>query len=66
MIDGSPKPVNTAPYAGPRPLVEACRATGHDRAGGRCPLCPLRTLCESDRRWLVRRAEEIRQRRRLH
>ncbi len=59
MVDGSPKPVNTAPYLGPRPLAEACRASGHDRAGGRCPECPLRTLCENDRRWLLRRAKKI-------
>ncbi len=62
MVDGPVKPANTAPYPGPRPLAEACRATGHDRAGERCPECPLRILCESDRRWLVRRAEEVRPR----
>ena len=60
MVDGPPKPVNPAPYSGPRPLVEACRASGHDRAGGRCPECPLRALCESDKRWLVRQPESAR------
>ncbi|HJU17758.1 MAG TPA: hypothetical protein VJ770_14985 [Stellaceae bacterium] len=67
MVDGTPKSVNTAPYPGPRPLVEACRASGYDRAGGRCPECPLRALCDNDKRWLVRRAEEVRlHRSRLH
>jgi hypothetical protein len=67
MVDGPPKPVNPAPHLGPRPLVEACRASGHDRAGARCPECPLRALCESEERWLVRREKEARPRRRtLH
>ena len=67
MVDGPPKPASAAPYPGPRPLAEACRATGHDRAGRRCPECPLLALCESDRRWLVRQAEEGHLRRRyLH
>jgi hypothetical protein len=25
-----------------------------DNSGERCPICPVRDLCESDDRWLVR------------
>lgn len=63
MTDGPPKPANAVSHRGPRPLVEACRASGHDREGGRCPRCPLRAPCESDTRWLVRPAEDLRLRR---
>jgi hypothetical protein len=66
MVDGPPKPASPMPYRGPRVLAEACRASGHDRAGGRCPECPLRTLCESEERWLVRRAEARPHRGTLH
>lgn len=40
----------------PRTLREACRRTGHDGGGTRCPTCPIRDLCVSDERWLVRLA----------
>ena len=36
-------------------LGEACRETGHDQGGERCANCPLRNLCESEDRWLVKR-----------
>jgi hypothetical protein len=36
-------------------LGEACRGTGHDEGGTRCAWCPLRELCESEDRWLVKR-----------
>lgn len=35
-------------------LREACRRAGQDREGQRCPDCPLRTLCVSEARWVVR------------
>jgi hypothetical protein len=38
----------------PRSLREACRQVGLDHRGMRCPDCPLRDLCESDVRWLVK------------
>jgi hypothetical protein len=37
----------------PRTLHRACRHMGHDRDGTRCPGCAIRSLCESDERWLV-------------
>lgn len=66
MVESPPKPVKGGPYRGPRPLLEACRASGHDRAGGRCPLCPLRVLCESEERWLVPAEKNTRPHRTLH
>jgi hypothetical protein len=38
-------------------LQQACRKTGYDNSGKRCPGCPLRELCESEERWLVRLAD---------
>lgn len=35
-------------------LREACLRAGLDRGGERCPTCPVRDLCESDVRWLVK------------
>ena len=37
-----------------RTLRDACRHTGHDDGGTRCPTCPVQALCESEERWLVR------------
>jgi len=39
--------------ARPRTLGDACRKADLDDDGLRCPDCPLRTLCESEARWLV-------------
>ena len=36
-------------------LGEACREAGYDQGGKRCPDCPLRQLCQSEDRWLVKR-----------
>ena len=36
-----------------RTLREACRLTGHDDQGQRCPGCLLKDLCESEERWLI-------------
>jgi len=44
----------------PRSLGEACRETGLDDEGERCPACPLRHLCENETRWLVCRSERPR------
>jgi hypothetical protein len=33
---------------------------GLDDEGQRCPECPLKTLCESEARWLVCRTERPR------
>jgi hypothetical protein len=41
-------------------LREACRESGLDEDGERCPNCPLKQLCESEARWLVCRTEKPR------
>ncbi len=38
----------------PCSLREACLKAGLDRNGTRCPTCPVRDLCESDVRWVVK------------
>ena len=35
-------------------LRQACRKTGHDNEGVRCPACALKDLCDSEERWFVR------------
>jgi hypothetical protein len=42
--------------APPCSLREACVRAGLDRGGERCPGCPVRDLCESEIRWLVKAA----------
>ena len=37
-----------------RTLREACLETGHDEGGKRCPVCPLKELCEDEERWIVK------------
>jgi hypothetical protein len=41
-------------------LRQACRKTGYDNNGRRCPGCSLRELCDSEERWLVRLADRTR------
>lgn len=38
-------------------MRQACRKTEYDDNGRRCPGCPLRELCDSEERWLVRLAD---------
>ena len=38
----------------PCTLRQACVRAGLDRGGERCPTCPVRALCESELRWLVK------------
>jgi hypothetical protein len=38
-----------------RSLREACQLAGRDDNGERCPICPLKELCDSEARWLVQR-----------
>jgi hypothetical protein len=40
----------------PCSMREACALAGLDRDGERCPVCPLRDLCESEQRWLIQTA----------
>jgi hypothetical protein len=50
----------SAPLSPALSLRQACRKTGYDDNGRRCPGCPLRELCESEERWLVRLADRSR------
>jgi hypothetical protein len=49
-----------APLSPALSLRQACRKTGYDDSGRRCPGCPLLELCESEERWLVRLADRSR------
>ena len=42
------------PPAPPCSMREACTRALLDRGGARCPTCPVRDLCESEARWLVK------------
>jgi hypothetical protein len=42
-----------APLSPALTLRAACRRTGYDQLGRRCPGCPLKDLCESEERWIV-------------
>ena len=50
----------SAPLSPALSLRQACRKTGYDDSGRRCSGCPLRELCESEERWLVRLADRSR------
>jgi hypothetical protein len=43
-----------APLSPALSLRQACRKTGYDDSGGRCPGCSLKELCENEERWIVR------------
>jgi hypothetical protein len=47
------KPENSYPLSPALTLRDACQKSGHDGGGRRCPVCPLKDLCESEARWLV-------------
>jgi hypothetical protein len=49
-----------APNSPALSLRLACRKTGYDDSGRRCPGCPLRELCDSEERWIVRLADRSR------
>jgi len=49
-----------APLSPALSLRQACRRTGYDNSSRRCPGCPLKELCESEERWLVRLAGRYR------
>lgn len=53
MDDELANRTRSAPLSPASTLREACRKTGHDDAGKRCPVCPLIELCDSEARWLV-------------
>jgi hypothetical protein len=55
MSDYQRRPSVAAPAAAPpSSLLEACVRAGLDRGGQRCPNCPVRDLCQSNMRWLVK------------
>ena len=54
MTDDPGAGVGPAPLSPAMTLREACHRTGQDEDGGRCPLCPMLELCESEERWLVK------------
>lgn len=46
--------IEEKPKPSPCSLRQACGRKGLDLGGARCPICPLRSLCQSELRWLVR------------
>jgi hypothetical protein len=42
----------------PCSLRQACQKAELDRGGARCPECPLRGLCQSELRWLIKTVQE--------
>jgi hypothetical protein len=58
--DKSTNPVSPYLLSPARTLRDACRQTGHDDNGTRCPTCPVKDLCESEERWLVELASRSR------
>ena len=54
MIDNAAQPVRHHLLSPARTLREACRQTACDKGGERCPICPIKALCENDERWLIR------------
>jgi len=53
MSKTAPDPRTDYPLSPALSLRDACRRTGYDNSGTRCPGCPLKALCESEERWLV-------------
>jgi hypothetical protein len=56
MNNTAPDPQRRYPLSPAISLRDACRRTGHDNSGARCPGCPLKELCKSEERWLVQLA----------
>jgi hypothetical protein len=44
----------SAALAAPCSMREACARALLDRGGERCPACPVRVLCRSEARWIVK------------
>ena len=59
MVDDVAPSVSHYLLAPVRRLRDACRQTRCDDNGARCPVCPVRELCETDERWLVRGISSI-------
>jgi hypothetical protein len=54
MIDDEAHSVSAYLLSPARTLRDACRQSGRDENGLRCAICPVKDLCESDERWLVK------------
>lgn len=46
-------PASGYPLSPSLTLRDACQKTGHDDGGNRCAACPLKGLCENEKRWVV-------------
>ena len=53
MNDDSADQVSPYLLSPARTLREACRATGNDWGGKRCPGSSVKDLCKREERWLV-------------
>jgi hypothetical protein len=60
MKNGMAKSASSYLRSPARTLREACEETGHDEDGKRCPVCPVKDLCESEERWVVELAPRSR------
>jgi hypothetical protein len=58
MFDGQRRANDPEPGVRARSLRQACVEAGLDRGGQRCADCPLKALCQSELRWLVKTARE--------
>lgn len=56
MIETGSRTQTAARPASPRSMREACAMALLDRGGERCPACPVRDLCQSEARWVVKAA----------
>jgi hypothetical protein len=50
----APNPRTRYPLSPALSLRDACQKKGYDNSGTRCAGCPLKDLCDSEERWLVR------------
>jgi len=60
MPDTQPQTEAVTPPPAPCSLRQACIRAELYRGGERCPGCALRTLCQTDMRWLIRSGREYR------
>ena len=58
MSDEQRRAIDGPAMSRPFSLRQACAKAGLDRGGKRCPDCPLRDLCQSELRWLVKSVPE--------
>lgn len=56
MSDTADRMQMAVPPGSPCSMREACARASLDRGGERCPSCPVRELCQSEMRWVVKSA----------